>query len=211
MSSFIKSLDPNHLVAVGDEGFLPQGREEWGYDAPFGVNSESLGALSHVDFGTYHLYPDHWGRGPEWSYNWIFDHVALSRRLNKPVVLEEYGMRVVRTPVETGAIVRGLRRRETAYRNFHDILLRQGGQAALFWMLAGDETPGAAYPDFDGFTVYQGDDSARLLAGYAAEMSSHAAACTLPHAAGTPAEIADKSPYVAVRAPALEPNPSAVR
>jgi mannan endo-1,4-beta-mannosidase len=57
MASHIQALDPHHLVSVGDEGFLSGKPGVFGYDAPFGVDSEKLTVLPSVDFGTYHLYP----------------------------------------------------------------------------------------------------------------------------------------------------------
>jgi mannan endo-1,4-beta-mannosidase len=77
MSAHVKSLDPNHLVAVGDEG------EE----------TEALLAIETVDFGTYHLYPESWGLTPREGLRWIERHVKEGRRAGKPVVLEEYGLK----------------------------------------------------------------------------------------------------------------------
>jgi mannan endo-1,4-beta-mannosidase len=68
MSAFVKSLDPNHLLAVGDEGGI-----------------SGLLDLPHIDFGTCHLYR---ARRPR---AWIARRLAAGRRAGKPVLLEEYG------------------------------------------------------------------------------------------------------------------------
>ena len=60
MSHYIKSLDSNHLVSVGDEGFLDGGGDHWAYKANDGVDHAALTALPNIDFGTFHLYPEDW-------------------------------------------------------------------------------------------------------------------------------------------------------
>ena len=70
MSTYIKSIDKNHLVSVGDEGFFAKGGG-YGYDGSDGVDHAALLALPHIDFGTYHLYPDSWGQGIRWGNKWI--------------------------------------------------------------------------------------------------------------------------------------------
>lgn len=201
MSSFIKTMDPNHMVAVGDEGFLSQGRSNWAYETPYGIDSESLTGLPNVDFGTYHLYPDHWAQGHLFGNDWIEDHIALSRRAGKPVVLEEYGIHVRRQQDTSGPVVHGFPRRRTAYLNWNNLVLEGGGQASMFWILSGNESPGKPYPDYDHFTVYDGDESYQLLASYAERMPTEAAACTL--ALGH--DHGPKRPFVSARpAPAVE-------
>src|SRR5690606_10223846 len=96
MSTYMKSIDRNHMLAVGDEGFLARDRSDWPYRAAHGVDSEQLISLPHIDFGTFHLYPDHWNKSIAWGNEWITLHLEVSRRLRKPVVLEEYGIQVER-------------------------------------------------------------------------------------------------------------------
>src|SRR5690606_19425843 len=48
MSAHVKSLDQNHMVAVGDEGFLNGGRNDWTYEASFGIDNERLSALPDI-------------------------------------------------------------------------------------------------------------------------------------------------------------------
>lgn len=185
MSSFIKSIDPNHMVAVGDEGFLRGGGRDWPYQAPFGVDHEQLIRLNGVDYGTYHLYPDHWGTTPQWGNNWIRAHIAVGRRAGKPNVLEEYGMPVRRRDGIAGPVVEFGSRRRAAYTDWNDLVLHEGGQAALFWMLSGFERPGSLYPDYDHFAVYRGDASSVLLGEYAARFGVEAASCRLAQDAHT--------------------------
>ena len=63
MSRFIRSLDANHLIAVGDEGYF---RHQFAgsnalFNGRYGVSCEELLGLILVDFGTCHLYPHQMG------------------------------------------------------------------------------------------------------------------------------------------------------
>jgi len=176
MSSYVKALDPNHLVSVGDEGFLDGGGEHWAYKAEGGVDHAALTALPNVDFGTFHLYPEDWHAPPGFAESWILDHLQLARALGKPTVLEEYGMKVERTPARLGEVTRGWPARRDAYRDWNELMLNNGGNAALSWMLAGLDQQQRRYPDYDGFAFYRDEATGKLLGQYAQAFAS-APAC----------------------------------
>ena len=95
MSTLIRSKTPNHLIAVGDEGFFHRAgaRRSELYNGSRGTNFEAILGIGPVDFGTYHMYGE-WAKKDdltEWGLIWIREHVAAARRANKPVLLEEYG------------------------------------------------------------------------------------------------------------------------
>jgi mannan endo-1,4-beta-mannosidase len=198
MSEFIKSLDENHMVAVGDEGFFNRpGQAAEQYNGKEGVDHEALLALGSIDYGTFHLYPDNWSTGTKWGNQWIIDHVAAAQKAGKPTILEEYGV-VVKRDDKTGKVSNGFERRRTAYQNWNNLMLKGGGNAAMFWMLAGIDPSNpntGLYPDYDHFSVYNlpDDESARLLAGHAAQFPVAARACELASRAGVKAE---PSPFV---------------
>jgi len=192
MSSYLKSLDANHLVAVGDEGFLEGTSEHWTYHADNGVDHRALTALPGVDYGTFHMYPETWGTGFGWSEHWIDDHLRVARELGKPTVLEEYGLKVTRDRL--GRISDGLPVRLRGYSAWNERVLSQGGNAAMFWLLVGrDSERGGQYPDYDQFSVYRGDATAELLGQFAARFAESAPACS--GAAASPS----RSPFVRVR------------
>ena len=196
MTSYLRSLDQNHMISIGDEGFLDGGGDHWAYRANDGVDHEAMTAVKDVDFGTFHLYPEHWGTTLDWGQRWIVDHVAVARRLGKPTVLEEYGIQVERD--DQGAIVAGLSERLHHYKSWNDALLKAGGAGSMVWILSGIDphAPRGLYPDYDQFTAYRGDETARLLASYANQFSHDAPACRL--AAPTP-DTSGPSQFVRVQ------------
>ena len=194
MTSYLRSLDQNHLISIGDEGFLDGGGAHWAYRANDGVDHEAMTAVKDVDFGTFHLYPGHWGATLDWGRRWIIDHVAVARRLGKPTVLEEYGIEVARD--DQGTIVGGLRERLEHYKIWNDTLLAEGGSGSMVWILSGLDSKGGLYPDYDKYTTYRGDETARLLAGYAREFMNDAPACRVADPAPDPGE---PSQFVRVR------------
>jgi mannan endo-1,4-beta-mannosidase len=161
MSGYIKSLDSNHLVAVGDEGFLNRDfSPDWTYDGSQGSDFEAFLGVPAVDFGTFHLYPDTWGMDRDYGSYWIDDHLSAGSRAGKPVVLAEYGWRDQAT-------------RNDVYQDWLDRMYNQGGAGDLVWMLAGQQDDGTLYPDFDGFTVYKSTAPASILT-HASQMATRA-------------------------------------
>lgn len=197
MSTYVRSLDKNHMIAVGDEGFLAGGGKGWAYEAPYGVDTEALTSLRNVDFGTYHLYPDHWGTGHAWGMQWIEEHQEVARRVGKPMLLEEYGLQVERS--DDTARAEDTRRRRLAYANWNEVALKRGAPGALFWMLAGMEKTAQGpklYRDYDHFTVYRKDETFALLSRYAKRFRNEARACELARGAehGSPSRFVQSRP-----------------
>ena len=59
ITTFIKTIDKNHLVTLGDEGFFndPTSTDPQ-YDGSDGVDFNANLRVKNLDFGTFHLYPD---------------------------------------------------------------------------------------------------------------------------------------------------------
>ena len=192
MSTYIKSLDANHLVSVGDEGFLDGGGAHWAYHANDGVDHAALTGLTTIDFGTFHLYPQDWHTPEGFGEKWILDHLQLARDLGKPTILEEYGMKVSRTQGNLGEINGGWPERRAAYRRWNELTLRYGGNAALPWMLAGNDENAARYPDYDALAFYRDDATGKLIADYAKAFDD-APACQ-----AQARDLVEASPFVSV-------------
>jgi mannan endo-1,4-beta-mannosidase len=148
MATLIKSKAPDHLIAVGDEGFFRRagaGRNEL-YNGSRGTNFEAILGVGPVDFGTYHMYGE-WAKKQdltEWGLMWIREHIEAARRANKPVLLEEYG-----------AVARPDRAQiyETWLREIEDA----NALGDLLWMLGLPKGPSQPY-DPDNYVISAGPE-----------------------------------------------------
>lgn len=94
-SALIRSLDGNHLISIGSEG-------AWGCEMDYGVY-ERICADRNVDYCNVHLWPYNWGwankdslmqnldRSCRNTKEYIDRHLDICSRLNKPLVMEEFG------------------------------------------------------------------------------------------------------------------------
>lgn len=94
-SLLIKSLDHNHLVSTGSEGYMGC-EQDWDL-------VERIHADSNVDYINFHLWPYNWTWTSEDSLtealpvvcqntkDYIDRHLAIAEKLGKPAVMEEFG------------------------------------------------------------------------------------------------------------------------
>ncbi|KAH7304727.1 mannan endo-1,4-beta-mannosidase 1 [Stachybotrys elegans] len=91
-SEYIKSLDPYHMVTIGDEGQGLTGDVWPPYWLIFGTDFARNLQIKTIDFGTFHMYPTTWGVPLSFAYNWIRSHASKCVAFGKPCYLEEYGV-----------------------------------------------------------------------------------------------------------------------
>jgi len=93
------------MVTTGEEGFRSDGNTSepysWINNGYEGVDFTCNLRSPSIDFATVHAYPDSWGMSPPdgpngyaWlGPNFFADRAKVAQGLNKPIILEEYGMR----------------------------------------------------------------------------------------------------------------------
>ncbi|PWJ43159.1 mannan endo-1,4-beta-mannosidase [Sediminitomix flava] len=94
-AKFIKSLDANHLVSTGSEGYTPS---SWA-----GTDFEKDHESDAIDYMTYHIWVQNWGwydpfkkksykKAVKNALAYMQKHNAIAKKMGKPVVLEEFGI-----------------------------------------------------------------------------------------------------------------------
>lgn len=94
-AAIIKSIDPNHLVSTGSEGYI-------GCEVDMEL-CRQIHADNNIDYITIHIWPVNWGWAPrsnpdsgienacQKSAEYINEHIKLANALGKPLVIEEFG------------------------------------------------------------------------------------------------------------------------
>lgn len=135
MASFIKTIDPNHLVSAGDEGFYCKSDaapDDWTMNCTQGVDTVALAQAPGIDWMSFHLYPVGWNKTVDWGTQWVTSHFNDAAATGRPAVMGEFGY-------EIGA------GRLTAYQQWTDAMMNAQGSGGLFWWL----TTQSNYDSFD--------------------------------------------------------------
>ena len=96
MSAYIKSIDTNHLVSTGSEGWYADNPDQdpvtW-----TGVNYISNNQCPNIDICSYHLFSDQYGLTEPGTTTFIQSHIFDAHNtINKPVYLGEFGKKANR-------------------------------------------------------------------------------------------------------------------
>lgn len=161
ISTYIKSLDPHHMIAVGSEGFFNGTSDDWAYNGNDGVDSEGLLRLRNIDLGTLHLYPDWWSKTVEWGTNFTIAHANLQHKVGKPVISEEYGW-LVEADREAWLGVTSNITRTQAIGAWQNAVITHKLAGDMYWQLGVDGLSFGNSTD-DGFTIYMKSPEAQQL------------------------------------------------
>jgi len=143
MSAYLKSLDPDHLIAPGDWGYRSAAeRREWLLDH----------SLPNIDYCDVHIYPrddvDSFVDSPKALDEFIENRVAASASIKKPLVIGEFGM--------SNDGYNGFSQIDW-FRSYFEDAARDGVGGAMFWILTPE--PGRGYG-----VIYSSARDAALLA-----------------------------------------------
>lgn len=142
----IKSKDKNHLVTIGHEGFM--GTENLQL-------FEQIHADPNIDYLTIHIWAKNWGWFKddkiaegfpdvvEKAVNYIDQHLPIARKLNKPLVIEEFGLPRDKQSFDINA---STALRDDYYKSIFSILAKNAETkgylaGAAFWAFGGTSRP----------------------------------------------------------------------
>ncbi|OVA16581.1 Glycoside hydrolase [Macleaya cordata] len=143
MAAHVKSIDSNHLLEVGLEGFYGESMPEKkqfnpGYQV--GTDFISNNRIPGIDFTTIHLYPDQWMPGSNdqaqsaFVDRWVQAHIQDSSSvLGKPLLVTEFGKSSRASGYSVG-------QRDAYFGNLYNTIFacaRSGGPCGggLFWQI----------------------------------------------------------------------------
>ncbi len=184
VAAYVKSVDSNHLVSVGDEGFfcIPSaGPGDYLENCSSGVDTLAFAQMANIDLFGFHLYPEGVGKNVAWADAFIDQHFAESMKtVGKPAYMGEFGLMAGNT-------------RNAVYKDWTDRVFNDGGSGALFWdLLPGSSVSTAESPD--GFDIEAASPILQTMGNFEQEMAANAM-LPLPPVAGdqwttTPANMA---------------------
>uniref|UniRef100_A0A0D6QZM0 mannan endo-1,4-beta-mannosidase n=1 Tax=Araucaria cunninghamii TaxID=56994 RepID=A0A0D6QZM0_ARACU len=98
MAAHVKSIDGNHLLEAGLEGFYADYKKEANPGFSVGTDFIANNQIKDFDFATVHSYPDIWLKGSDeqtqlsFLGNWLQTHLDdATRVLRKPILFAEFG------------------------------------------------------------------------------------------------------------------------
>ncbi|KAI7844213.1 hypothetical protein COHA_002347 [Chlorella ohadii] len=138
MADHLRSVDPNHLITTGEEGFFAEGDPMAGAD-PNDGNQWAI--RSGQDFRSWRRVP----LGTDFGQQWIDAHSQVAAQLGKPLVLEEFGK-----VAGDGNI--------TSLRDPWFVLVNNAVDASL---ASGGPLRGSLFWQWDGETGTRGDSAVR--------------------------------------------------
>ena len=184
-AAYIKSLDPNHLVTTGSEGTPPGENQDFQrtHDSP------------NIDYATIHIWPQNWGwydpknpktydQAEQKALEYLRKHIFDTAVLDKPLVLEEFGLARDWEPVhdiydpQSSTNYRD-RFYKAMFAEVHSLILKGGPMAGdNFWAWGGQARPGDAWigdPPHETpgwYSVYNKDESTiALISSHAIDMA----------------------------------------
>ncbi len=130
MSTYVRSIDNNHLITTGEEGW-------WGSEGE-GTNFTKNCLLGNISYCSYHYLGDQWGSwGAGWTYSqsraWITGHINMSHNSS------------IRKPAVVGELAKNESGRDGNFTAWYNSIETLNGNGDIFWHLLYDEQSGDTY------------------------------------------------------------------
>ena len=159
---YINTLDRRHLISTGSEGMAGSNDDI--------ATFERTHRNKNIDYLTMHIWPKNWGwyqiededasteLAIQKALDYVEQHVAVANRLNRPIVLEEFGLpREKESLLESASVAN----RNKLYDAFFSRLAQSSAQqqsfaGANFWGFGGEGravNPTGKWNDGDAFTA----------------------------------------------------------
>ncbi len=156
-AKLIKSLDRNHMVTTGHEGWI-------------GTQSielfEEVHAFPEIDYLTIHIWPKNWAwfadkklaedfpKAKATTEKYITENLTVARKLNKPMVIEEFGL-----PRDGQSFSPKAKTtfRDDYFRTIFSYIGKDGVSGANFWAFGGKARPRTGQLFWKPGDQYMGD------------------------------------------------------
>jgi mannan endo-1,4-beta-mannosidase len=183
-AAYIKSLDPNHMVTTGSEGTPPGETQDF----------QRTHAGAHIDYATIHIWPQNWGwydpknpatyeQAEQNALEYLRKHVFDMAVLNKPLVIEEFGLARDWEPVHDiynpqSSVLYRDRFYKAMFKEVYDLILKDAPIAGdNFWAWGGASRPGDNWlgdPPHETpgwYSVYDTDESTiTIISAHASDL-----------------------------------------
>ncbi len=165
ISTFIKSIDSNHMVTTGEIGYdtypdlysnvdLMYNSSHFLINGYKGTSYFENSSITSIDYTSFHSYPNGWGLSAKAGKTWIKDHYNIAGMFNKPALLGEFGIK------ENKLFV---------YEEWLEDIKRSSTRSAIVWQyLHPDVTNNDGY----GFNEFNSPALIQLFENYINEINS---------------------------------------
>ena len=153
MSGYIKSIDKNHLVMTGEEGFYANANKyDWKLNGTRGQDFIRDHSIPTIDIASFHVWPssNKYNMESPQIIEWVKRHVEDAKRIGKPVIVDEYG--------EYRGFNGDTVERDRVYKLLLAKFEELGIDGSNFWQLLHKK-----YKNYDdGYGVYYPDDASTV-------------------------------------------------
>lgn len=165
ISSFIKSIDFNHLISTGEIGYdsypdlfsnvdLMYNGSDFLINGYKGTSFYENSSLENIDYTSFHAYPTGWGISAKAGKTWMKDHYQISMNFTKPSLLGEFGIKENKLSV---------------YNDWLEDVKRSSTRSAIVWQY---RHPDVINNDGYGFNEFDSPELMDLFQKYINEINS---------------------------------------